>query len=309
MSFAANIPHFYALVRNQYLYDLQTGQGETTACLVFAVDSVEGHATGFDILTEWGGQFARLPIHALCWRTDAPERPLHQLQLWNNFSYSVEAVEYMALRQLTCAARIDDEDDEWLQGEYMFTLSWFGSQYAEQPGEGGFKRAHMIKLDEGNYALQPNNRMKWYEPSFVTKPFPDHPDFVTNSRVWNAEHRDEPWATEDSPTYYYKEQGGAFYKPAPQAPIKAAELLGVLGYAWNGAEWVSAHANPSSHWAHEEYRRQQAYNLYVKTFYNAAKDPTPTSSEAVATLLRHQYSWNGVEWVHSPELYTGPSKK
>ena len=222
MSFAANIPHFYALVRNQYLYDLQTGQGETTACLVFAVDSVEGHATGFDILTEWGGQFARLPIHALCWRTDAPERPLHQLQLWNNFSYSVEAVEYMALRQLTCAARIDDEDDEWLQGEYMFTLSWFGSQYAEQPGEGGFKRAHMIKLDEGNYALQPNNRMKWYEPSFVTKPFPDHPDFVTNSRVWNAEHRDEPWATEDSPTYYYKEQGGAFYKPAPQAPIKAA---------------------------------------------------------------------------------------
>lgn len=198
MGFMADIPHFYCLVRNEYLYDLQKGHGEFTSCLVFGVDSVEGHAIGFDILTEWGGMFARLPITSLVWKVDAPEMQLESLELWNNFSYSVEAHEYRALRQLRTS--FWSLNGRWYDGEYMFTLSWLGSSYAEQPGEGGFKRAHILKLDNGCFAAQPNNRVRWYEPSFITKPFPDHPDFRTNSHVWNAERR---YVTEDSDRYFY----------------------------------------------------------------------------------------------------------
>ena len=84
----------------------------------------------------------------------------------------------------------------------MFTLSWYGSNFAEDPGEGGFKRGHVIKLDNGCFAIQPNNRMKWFEPSFITKDFPDKPDYKTNNQVWNCEIGDK-WASSDDDNYFY----------------------------------------------------------------------------------------------------------
>lgn len=203
MSFMTDIPFFYCYVRSEFLYNLESHHRELIPCCVFAVDSVEGHAIGFDIMTDFGGQFARLPIHALCWKVDAsPIAGVWTLELWNNFSYDVEAHEYGYLRQMQCEVRLEGK---WHAGEYMFTLSWFGSQYAEQPGEGGFKRAHIIKLECGLFAAQPNNRIRWFEPSFITKPFPERPDFLTNSHVWNAERRPTHWSTENSNRFFYEE--------------------------------------------------------------------------------------------------------
>jgi hypothetical protein len=202
MAFVADIPSFYCLLRREYLYDLESGHGETVDCLVFAVDSVEGHAIGFDCMTDFGGQFARLPISAFCWKPDAPVQPLDHLELWNNFSYDVEAHEYKALRHLKCDALLKDR--KWYSARYMFTLSWLRSPWAEGAGEGGFKRAHILKLDNGNFAAQPNNRIRWYEPSAVTKKFPDRPDFLTNSHIWLAETADK-WATEDTDRYFYED--------------------------------------------------------------------------------------------------------
>jgi hypothetical protein len=201
MAFAISIPHFYALVRAEYLYNLESHQGQFHPCLVFGVDSIEGHAVGFDILTDFGGQFARLPISALVHKAAAPYMPLSTLELWNNFSYDVEAHEYAALRQLRVKVWLGTKRKPTM-GEYMFTLSWKGSPYAEQSGEGGFKRGHVIKLDNGCYAIQPNNRLQWFEPSFVTKKMPERPDFKTNSHVWNAENR-VVQSTEDSDRYFY----------------------------------------------------------------------------------------------------------
>lgn len=203
MGFAADIPHFYSYVRAEYLYNLESHQGEYIPCCVFAVDSVEGHAIGFDIMTNFGGQFARLPIAALVWKPVhmlVPQTFLHDLELWNNFSYDVEAHEYAYLKQMRCVCR------GLGFGTYMFTLSWKGSRYAEDPGEGGFKRAHIIKLDNGHFAAQPNNRLRWYEPSFITAPFPDAPTFKTNSHIWNVEN--ERWRTDDSDNYFYDIKGG-----------------------------------------------------------------------------------------------------
>lgn len=200
MPFAIDIPHFYCFVRAEYLYDLRAHKGEFVPCCVFGADSVEGQAIGFDIMTDFGGQFARLPIHALVHDITAPSIDLHTLELWNNFSYDVEAHEYSYLKHIRCDTLLLGE---WYPGEYMFTLSWKRSKYAEDPGEGGFKRAHIIKLDAGYYAAQPNNRVKWHEPSFITSPFPTKPDFKTNSHVWNAETAGPLWQTEDTDHYFY----------------------------------------------------------------------------------------------------------
>ncbi len=202
MSFAANIPHFYSLLRAEYIYDLQSHQGEYIPCCVFAVDSVSGHAIGFDCMTDFGAQFARLPVSAFCWKEDAPRYSLETLELWNSFSYSVEAIEYEYLHQMRCDVRLPGTSHTWTSGIYMFTLSWYGSRYAEDPGAGGFKRAHIIKLDNGNYAAQPNNRLRFYEPSFITKSFSEKPDFKTNSHIWNVENKGQ-WRTEDSDRFFY----------------------------------------------------------------------------------------------------------
>ncbi len=200
MAFQADIPHFYCLMKAEYAYDLKSHQGEFFNVLVFGVDSIEGRAVGFEAVTDFGAMFARLPISAFVHKENAPDLSLDYLELWNNFSYSVEAHEFMALRTLRCSTILKDK--QWYPGHYMFTLSWFGSPYAEDPGEGGFKRGHVLKLDNGCFAIQPNNRIKWFEPSFITKPFPEKPDFLTNSHIWNCEIGDK-WATEDSNKYFY----------------------------------------------------------------------------------------------------------
>jgi hypothetical protein len=175
--------------------------GEFFDVWVFGVDSVEGHAVGFDVLTNFGSMFSRLPISALCHKQDAPNMPLDYLELWNNFSYQIESHEYIALRHMRCSTILKDK--KWYSAEYMFTLSWFGNNTAESPGDGGFKRGHVLKLDNGCFAIQPNNRIKWFEPSFITKPFPDNPDFKTNSHIWNCEIGDK-WATSDNDKYFYE---------------------------------------------------------------------------------------------------------
>ena len=79
----------------------------------------------------------------------------------------------------------------------MFTVDWHGSNDSEEAGDGGHKCAHVIALDDGNFAAQPNNRIQWFCPAFVT-PFTDKPDFVTNTATWKVERE-----TETSTGFFY----------------------------------------------------------------------------------------------------------
>lgn len=197
MSFAISIPAIYCYVRAEYLYNLESHQNEVVPCMVFGADSVYGRALGMDCVLDNGASFTRLPISAFVHKTDAPDIPLDYLCLWNNFSYSFEVVEYTALRGADCEVILKDK--KWYPGEYMYTFSWFGNSFSENPGEGGFKRAHLIKLENGCFTLQPNNRMRWFDQAFITKPFPDKPDYKTNEQVWSVENS----ITEDSDKYFY----------------------------------------------------------------------------------------------------------
>jgi hypothetical protein len=187
-------------MRAEYAYDLKSHYGQFFDVCIIAADSVAGQAVGFDALTSFGAQFARLPVSAFVHKPDAPVQPLDHLELWNNFSYSFEAHSYSALKHMRCTVLL--RDGKKYHGTYMFTFSWWGSSYAEDPGEGGFKRGHFIRLDNGNFAIQPNNRIKWHDPSFITEPFPAKPDFLTNTHVWNCEQGDR-WVTSSDDLMYY----------------------------------------------------------------------------------------------------------
>jgi hypothetical protein len=94
-----------------------------------------------------------------------------------------------------------------ISGKYLFTLDWHNADsnriddgYSENPGQ--HKCGHVIEREDGNFAIQPNNRVLLFEPSFTTK----HGDLVIdrliNERLWDVE--DNPkWKLEDSNKYHY----------------------------------------------------------------------------------------------------------
>jgi hypothetical protein len=61
----------------------------------------------------------------------------------------------------------------------------------------------MIALDNGNYTLQPNNRVYWKNMSFVTKPFPKNPDFKVDNTSWRCEGESDRWIIDGHDDNYY----------------------------------------------------------------------------------------------------------
>jgi hypothetical protein len=191
----ANIPRFYCLLRKQFLYDNTGHHGEFVKVCVFGVSSIPGRALGFHVLTENGAVIWRLPIHAFCHDEKTPEMPLDWLQFWDCMSSEISCQVFERLADMR--VRMQMRDGTWVGGQYMFTLDWHGSCDAEEAGDGGHKCAHVVALDTGHFAAQPNNRLQWFCPAFVT-PFESKPDYVTNTSVWKVERE-----TETSSGYFY----------------------------------------------------------------------------------------------------------
>jgi hypothetical protein len=56
-----------------------------------------------------------------------------------------------------------------------------------------------LALDNGNYAIQPNNRILWSIPSFTTKP--SIPDYKVQTTYWNVENKG--LVTDDTDNFFY----------------------------------------------------------------------------------------------------------
>jgi len=196
----ADTPLIQCYLRREYLYDLKRGHGDFVPCYVFGVASIQGRAVMFHVLTDSGAQIGRLPISALAHKKDAPPMALDTLELWDAFSYEPSVHKYNYLDGLRCRVFLKDRKTYW--GDYKFTIDWCGNEMSEEPGEGGWKCAHIIALDNGNFAAQPNNRIFWHEASFVTRPFKKAPDYKTNSHVWKCEGPDK-WTARHSDKFFY----------------------------------------------------------------------------------------------------------
>lgn len=196
-----NVPTTYCSVRAEYLYNLKRRKGRFIPCAIFGVSSIQARAIGFHCLLENGAVIYRLPLSAFVHKTSAPNLPLDHLELWDCLSRDVVCTEYEMLRGLRVTVVLKDRKK--YNGVCLYTLDWHNSSWSDNPGEGGHKCAHIIALDNGCYAAQPNNRIQWHEPSFVTVPFPERPDYETNDHVWSVENKGQKWHTENSQRMFY----------------------------------------------------------------------------------------------------------
>ncbi len=172
----ANIPVTYAQIRREYLYDLKEHHGEAEDCIIFALASITGRPILFHAIMENGAIFYRLPISAFIQKgydvKEVPRMRLDELELWNCFSYYPSVTSFDILDGQS--GKYIGKDKKWYAGAYLFTVDWahpesniVDTDHSEIPQE--HKCAHILALENGNYAAQPNNRLIWSIPSFTVK--------------------------------------------------------------------------------------------------------------------------------------------
>lgn len=192
LSFVCPLPPIKVYVRAEYLYDHQKGHGGLVEGVWCCVKSVRGEAFRFETyLPEFAALYDKLPISAFVWK--ACEKPLELdiLQIWDALTYHVEVIDKPLLKGLRC--EFYGKDGNRYAGEYMFTLDGanpdprvpdFG--FSETPDE--HKSYNLLKLDNGQFALQPNNRIQLFDNALAHRDLKT-PDFRVCTRKYSVEDK------------------------------------------------------------------------------------------------------------------------
>ena len=204
----ANIPVEYAQIKREYLYDLKNIKAKLKTVLSSASQRLQVVRSCFHAIMENGAVFYRLPISAFIQRGFQPEavpsKRLDELQLWNCFSYYPAVTTWDILEAQS--GKYIGKDKKWYYGKYLFTVDFahpepniLDTDHSEIPHE--HKCAHVLALNDGNYAAQPNNRLIWDIPSFTVKD--QIPDWKVQTNYWNVEDTQQ-WRTEDTDNFFYE---------------------------------------------------------------------------------------------------------
>jgi hypothetical protein len=164
------------------------------------------------LLPNYGALYDKLPLHAFVSRqTDlnTPSLPLDYLQIWDALSYNFTVIEKDNLRMLKC--KFLDKDRNWHFGEYMFTVDfcqndpgYLNTGFSETVEE--HKSYNFIKLDNGQFAAQPNNKTLFYDASLTVPEF-KMPDFKIATKLYSVEKFNKHSARNNNDFFYdFKER-------------------------------------------------------------------------------------------------------
>lgn len=195
-----NITPFYCYIRREHLFAYESGHGEFERAYVFGARSVSARALTFHTMTESGAQRANVPITALVHKTDAPSIALDWLQLWDCFGNEMSVTTFEYLVNKRCQVILKDKQPYW--GTYKMTFDWQNNSYSDTPQD--YKNGHLIALDNGCFALQPNNRILWRDTNFITKPLTldKIPHYKVDNQLFVCEVSDR-WQSQDTDAFYY----------------------------------------------------------------------------------------------------------
>jgi hypothetical protein len=196
------------LVRPEYLYDFQCDKDAPLVEGIWcSVKSIKGEAFRFETyLPQYGALFDKLPISAFTWsgQTDGT-LPLDVLQIWDALSYHVTVVEKPLLKGLR--AQFFAKDKQVYPGEFMFTLDTCSPDpripdftFSESVDE--HKSYNVLKLDNGQFALQPNNRCQFFDPAFNPQDM-KRPDFKVATKKYRVEQHAK-WRLGDTDSFNYE---------------------------------------------------------------------------------------------------------
>ena len=161
-------------VRKEFLYNFEKGHGELIGGNWISIRANKHEALLFETMLDNGSMFDKLPIEAFVTREDAEiEYEQHELAVWDIDTWWITQISKASLRHMDCYVRIGKK---MVPGQYLTTIDQFDvlgevpTSCASQPEE--HKTHNIILLENGQIAVQPNNRVLWSDPSMtkITEP-------------------------------------------------------------------------------------------------------------------------------------------
>ena len=188
-----NLPSTKVYVRKEYLRDLQDGFGEFVEGVWVCAKSIPGRAFYFETyLPEYAALYDKLPISAFVSspETPDPDLDLPNLQFWNCMDYGVSNICKQFVGSMEWEVRTRHFGS--IKGEYLCTLDNYHSDpdvvdysTSEVPQE--HKSFNLIELENGQFALYPNNRCRVYDIS-LTPNEAKIPDFKVSTEYYQVEN-------------------------------------------------------------------------------------------------------------------------
>lgn len=196
-----NLPYLKVWVRKEYLRDHIDGHGEYVPGVWICAKSLPGRAFYFETyLPTYAAMYDKLPISAFLSRPVLLEDlPLNELQFWNCMDYDVTSIVKMGVSSARWEVRTRDHGIK--TGQYICTLDNYHAServdtgVSETPDE--HKSFNLIALNNGQFALYPNNRCRIYDPSLTGTV--QTPDFKVSTKYYSV----EKGLYGDSDDYYY----------------------------------------------------------------------------------------------------------
>lgn len=185
----ANLPIINCLIRNEFLFNHEKGQGEFTPADVHSVASIQGRSPLFEAFLENGVNWTRRPIHAFAWNQKAEVLPLTEHIYWDCFSDYVD----VKVRERLGGLRADLISITGVkrQGLYLFTIDWshqdknmVDTGFSETPEH---KCGHVFKMDNGNYFIYPNNRIIWMDRAWTLNRIDSNPGYKIDMNIYSVE--------------------------------------------------------------------------------------------------------------------------
>ena len=204
-----NLPAIHVWVRREYLRDHEDGHGEFVKGVWVSCKSMPGRAFYFETyLPDYGAMFDKLPISAFVSEPETPKKDLelHNLQFWNCMDYGVVSIHKQFVSSMMFEAYTRDKGK--LKGTYVATIDNYHSDVntidystSETPAE--HKSHNLLELENGQFGLYPNNRMRIYDNS-LTPDKPLMPDFKVSTMEYQVENNPSLSRYGDSDDYFYK---------------------------------------------------------------------------------------------------------
>lgn len=185
-----NIPTLRCFIRNEFLFNHTKGHKEVTPCDIHTVTSMEGTSPLFEAFLENGVNWTRRPLHAFCWKKDAPVRPLTDHIYWDCFSNYIDVSIRNRLSGLQ--AELITPSGKKENGIYLFTLDW-GFENKAGMLDVSFsetfehKCAHMFKIDDGNFFAYPNNKIIWKDKAWTFSRINKNPGYIIDQNIYSVE--------------------------------------------------------------------------------------------------------------------------
>ena len=204
----ANLPSYEVWVRKEYLTDHQSGHGEFVKGVWVSVKSIPGRAFYFETyLPEYAAMYDKLPISAFVSdpETPSPDMSLPNLQFWNCMDYGVVALHKQFIGSMDY--EVYTRDHGILKGSYIATLDNYHDDvnnvdYSTSHKPAEHKSHNLLELENGQYCLYPNNRMRVYDNS-LTPDQPLQPDFKVSTEIYQVENG-QKFRLGDTDEYFWK---------------------------------------------------------------------------------------------------------